>query len=456
MDGTVILADDDRTIRTVLTQALTRAGCRVHATGSLTTLMRWIEEGRGDLVITDVILPEGNGLEAIPRIHELRPDLPVIVISAQNTITTAIEAERVQAWDYLPKPFDLPDLMKRVSRALAARGRRPAPAAPRAAEALAELPLIGRTDPMQQLYRMLARVLNADLPVLVTGESGAGKTLVARILHDHSDRRGRPLLVVEPEDLLAAEGPAALAARARGGTLLIEEIADLPDPAQARLARLIDTLGGEGAPRVVATTQADPEEALAAGRLRQDLFYRLEGVRLEVPPLRQRLDDLPLLAEALLAEGAAGGELPARRLSAEALALMRRYSWPGNVRQLANVLRRAAALGRGPEITAAEMQSALAAEPRARREALRARGGLSETVAEELRAYFAAHGDLLPPPGVWHRVRAEVERPLIEIALEATGGNQQRCAELLGVNRNTLRKRIRELQIQVTRRRNLV
>ena len=197
MDGTVLVADDDRTIRTVLTQALTRAGCKVHATSSLMTLMRWVEEGKGDLVISDVMMPDGNGLEALPRISKLRPGLPVIVISAQNTIMTAIQAAEAEAYDYLPKPFDLPDLMKRSARALDVKRR----AAPRATpapliDAGEDLPLVGRTAAMQALYRLVARVMNTDLAVLVTGESGTGKSLIARAIHDFSDRRGQPFVEI--------------------------------------------------------------------------------------------------------------------------------------------------------------------------------------------------------------------------------------------------------------------
>ncbi len=173
MDGTVLIADDDRTIRTVLTQALTRAGCRVHATGSLAQLLRWVEEGRGDLVITDVMMPDGNGIDMIPAIRKARPDLPVIVISAQNTIVTAIRATEAAAFDYLPKPFDLPDLMARAGQALSRRLRKsdpaPAPAAPETGADPA-LPLIGHAPSMQNLFRMVARVLNADLPCRTLAE----------------------------------------------------------------------------------------------------------------------------------------------------------------------------------------------------------------------------------------------------------------------------------------------
>ncbi len=226
MDGTVLVADDDRTIRTVLTQALTRAGCKVHATSSLMTLMRWVDEGKGDLVISDVMMPDGNGLETLPQITEKRPGLPVIIISAQNTIMTAIQATEKDAYDYLPKPFDLPDLMKRAARALDQKRRvqpprsattgTPATAIPAQQE---DLPLVGRTPAMQALYRLVARVMNTDLPVLVTGESGTGKSLIARAIHDFSDRRTLPFVIATAGDLEGMDGPSALAARARGGSI---------------------------------------------------------------------------------------------------------------------------------------------------------------------------------------------------------------------------------------------
>ena len=241
MDGTVLVADDDRTIRTVLTQALTRAGCKVHATSSLMTLMRWVEEGMGDLVITDVIMPDGNGLDALPRIARLRPGLPVIVISAQNTIMTAIQATEAEAFDYLPKPFDLPDLMKRSASAL--EQKRHTPKAAPLREAADDLPLVGRTPAMQALYRLVARVMNTDLSVLITGESGTGKSLLARAIHDFSDRRTMPFVVAQGSDLAGIDGPATLLSRARSGSIVFDEVADFNDDAQARAVRMLDMLG---------------------------------------------------------------------------------------------------------------------------------------------------------------------------------------------------------------------
>ena len=294
MDGTVLIADDDRTIRTVLTQALTRAGCRVHATGALAQLQRWVEEGRGDLVITDVMMPDGNGIDMIPAIRKARPDLPVIVISAQNTIVTAIRATEAAAFDYLPKPFDLPDLMGRAGQALSRRARKPEPAPGLAPEGLADpgLPLIGHAAAMQNLFRMVARVLNADLPVLVAGEAGVGKTVIARSLHELSDRRDAGLAVLTSADL-SEEAIHRAGERASGGTLLIEDPASFDAAAQARLIGLIETWEAmpsrAGMPRLVSTAGADPQADVAAGRLRADLYYRLAGVTMTVPPLRARV-----------------------------------------------------------------------------------------------------------------------------------------------------------------------
>ena len=455
MDGTVLVADDDRTIRTVLTQALTRAGCRVHATSSLMTLMRWVEEGKGDLVISDVIMPDGNGLEMLPQIAKLRPGLPVIVISAQNTIMTAIQAAEAEAFDYLPKPFDLPDLMKRSARALDMKRRMPkAAAAPR--QAVDDLPLVGRTPAMQALYRLVAKVMNADLPVLISGESGTGKSLIARAIHDFSDRRSLPFVVAQGGDLGGMEGISTLLARAKGGSLVLDEVSDFDDDAQARLVRMLDVMG-DHSPRIMATTQVDLAARLEAGQFRKDLFYRLGGVTLHVPPLRERVEDIPLLAEHFLARGErdTGSQ---RRLSPDAMAVVRAFPWPGNVRQLENTLKRLLVTATEPEIAKAEVETTLGGA----QAAASPRGGviegekLSASVARHLKRYFDLHGGQLPPDGVYDRILREIEVPLIEIALDATAGNQAKCADLLGINRNTLRKKITDLDIRVTRRRKLM
>ena len=454
MDGTILVADDDRTIRTVLTQALTRAGCKVHATSSLMTLMRWVEEGKGDLVISDVIMPDGNGLDALPRISKMRPGLPVIVISAQNTIMTAIQAAEAEAFDYLPKPFDLPDLMKRSAKALDQKRRAPKVVVP-AREAGDDLPLVGRTPAMQALYRLVARVMNTELAVLVTGESGTGKSLIARAIHDFSDRRTLPFVVAQAADLAGIDGPATLLSRARGGSIVFDEVADYDADTQARVVRMLDMLGDK-APRVMATSQNDLSSRMDAGQFRQDLYYRLGGVSLHVPSLRERVEDIPLLAEHFLTKGERDlGTV--RRLSQGASDLVRAYSWPGNVRQLENTIRRLLVTASETEIARAEVEQVLGQQPSP--EPLAGAGAgdkLSASVARHLKRYFDLHGGQLPPAGVYQRILREVELPLIEIALDATAGNQAKCADLLGINRNTLRKKITDLDIRVTRRRKLM
>ena len=455
MDGTILVADDDRTIRTVLTQALTRAGCKVHATSSLMTLMRWVEEGKGDLVISDVIMPDGNGLDALPRIAKMRPGLPVIVISAQNTIMTAIQAAEAEAFDYLPKPFDLPDLMKRSARALEQKRRAPKPVIAAPSERVEDLPLVGRTPAMQALYRLVAKVMNTDIPTLITGESGTGKSLLARAIHDFSDRRTLPFVVAQASDLQGIDGPANLIMRAKGGSVVFDEVGDYDDDTQARVVRTLDMLGDK-APRVMATSQVDLQARMEAGNFRQDLYFRLGGVTLHVPALRERVEDIPLLAEHFLQRGERDFGAP-RRLSAEAREAIRLHNWPGNVRQLEIAIGRLLVTANDSEISKAEVSAVLGQQPAA--EPLKGQiepDKLSASVARHLKRYFDLHGGQLPPAGVYQRILKEVETPLIEIALDATAGNQAKCADLLGINRNTLRKKITDLDIRVTRRRKLM
>ncbi|AXC50854.1 response regulator [Paracoccus suum] len=480
MDGTVLIADDDRTIRTVLTKALTRAGCRVHATGSLAQLVRWVEESRPDLVITDVVMPDGNGIDLIPALHRARPDLPVIVISAQNTIVTAVRAQGANAFDYLPKPFDLPELMARARAALERRGRaRPAADAPAGSDEVAgadpAMPLVGRAPSMQALFRLVARLLDADLPVLIAGEAGSGRSTLARSLHELSARRDAPLIRLSPADSSEAAFARARAAGDSGGTLLVEDPAGFDAGGQARLSALLEALAdAPQPPRVLSTMGPDPRAALAEGRLRSDLYWRLAGAVLDVPALRERIDDIPALARHLLARAAVQG-LPKRGLGDDAAAALRAHAFPGNVRELENMMSRLALTAQGPEITPAEVNAALAEAGPQRRTtpaphpAPRAavapptaktdQGGvthLSEAVEAQLRRYFDLHGEDLPPAGLYDRVLAEIERPLIELTLAATGGNQLRAADLLGINRNTLRKKVTTLNIGVTRPRRLM
>lgn len=451
MDGTILVADDDRTIRTVLTQALTRAGCKVHATASLVTLIRWVEEGKGDLIITDVVMPDGNGLTALPAIGRMRPDLPVIVISAQNTMMTAIQASEASAFDYLPKPFDLPDLMKRVARGLerkrhASTGQAQPVIAPARGSDDA-MPLVGRSAPMQALYRSVARIKDTDLPILVVGPSGSGKSILARAIHDLSDRADQPYVTLSAAEVMDDAGAARAIAGAGRGTIVLESLSDFSADAQARAVRLLDAVPTGGA-RIIATS------ANGAGGLREDLFYRLSGVTLALPPLADRTQDIPLLARHFLARNDAGREVDLTEAVADRL---RTHPWPGHVRQLENAMRHLALIA--PDISAltvADLEPVLGrpVQPAPSQAADGERMG--DAIARHLRRYFDLHGDALPPTGLYDRVLHEMELPLLTLALEATGGNQAKCADLLGINRNTLHKKIVTLDMRVTRRRKLM
>ncbi len=471
---TILVADDDRAIRLVLDQALGRLGYNVRSTDKAATLWQWIGEGEGDLVITDVLMPDGNGLDLIPGIRQRRPDLRIIAMSAQNTLLTAVRAAERGAFDYVAKPFDLNQLMGLVERALSRPLAVEKPSDPSAEN----LPLIGRSPAMQEIYRIMARLMATDLTVTIFGESGTGKELVARALHDYGKRRRGPFVGINmaaiPRELIESElfghekgsftGAVGRSIgrfeQAAGGTLFLDEIGDMPMEAQTRLLRVLQqgeftTVGGrlpiKADARIIAATHRDLRQAVRQGQFREDLFYRLNVVPIRLPPLRERSADIIDLARHFLAEAAGPGG-SAKALDAQAQQRLRDHSWPGNVRELENLMRRIAVLYSqsviGADIVEAELASSLS--PGAD-EVLPRSESLSEATERHLRQYFTAHQPRLPASGLYERVLREIERPLLGIALEATRGNQIKAAELLGINRNTLRKKISELGIEILR-----
>jgi two-component system nitrogen regulation response regulator GlnG len=475
MGATILVADDDRAIRTVLNQALGRLGHDVRMTGEASTLWRWVADGEGDLVITDVVMPDENGLDLIPRIKRVRPDLRIIVMSAQSTLLTAVKAAERGAFEYLPKPFDLRELVGIVERALSA----PPTAAPAAPDEVEEqLPLIGRSPAMQDIYRAIARLMGTDLSVMITGESGTGKELVARALHDFGKRRSGPFVAINmaaiPRELIESElfghekgaFTGALSRsigrfeQAKGGTLFLDEIGDMPHEAQTRLLRVLQegeytSVGGRvpirADVRIVAATHRDLSQLIRQGGFREDLFYRLNVAPIRLPPLRERPEDIPALVRHFASLAAREG-LPAKRLDDAALQRLQRYRWPGNVRELENLVRRLAALYPQEVIGADAIAAELAEEVAEETPAEAPNGeGLAAAVERHIVDYFAAHRGTLPAAGLYDRVLREIERPLIAATLGATRGNQIKAAHLLGLNRNTLRKKIRELDIPVVR-----
>ena len=451
MPGTILVADDDQSIRTVLEQALARANYVVRSTGNAATLYNWVLEGLGDIILTDVVMPDENGLDLLPRIKKIRPELPVVVMSAQNTLLTAIKATERGAYDYLPKPFDLKVLLQVVERALS----KPKKAAKRSGaeeEDETKTPLIGRSPAMQEIYRVLARLMGTDLTVLVSGESGTGKELVARALHEYGKRKGA---------FTGADSRAiGRFEQAQGGTLFLDEIGDMPIEAQTRLLRVLQqgeytTVGGRTAirtdVRIVAATNRDLRQFVRQGLFREDLYYRLNVVPLRLPPLRERAEDIPDLVRHFLAQAMEEG-LPVKSIDKESLEALKKHKWPGNVRELENLVRRLAALYSDDVINLSVIQQEL--QPQEIDDTEEITGSdesLGMAVERHVAKYFAAHSGSLPPSGLYERVIREVERPLLSLSLEATNGNQIKAADLLGVNRNTLRKKIRELDIQVVR-----
>jgi two-component system nitrogen regulation response regulator GlnG len=460
----VLVIDDDASIRTVIAQALRRAGHDVTTADSLAAADRALAAGPPEVLVTDVVLPDGDGLEHVRGVAERFPDLPVIVLSARNTLSTAVRANEAGAYEYLPKPFDLDALTLAVAAAAARRGGRNEQVG---IEEDGGLPLLGRSPAMQAVYRVIARVVGTDLTVLIMGESGTGKELVARALHDLGPRRAAPFVAINmaaiPRELIEAElfgyergaftGAAQRTAgrfeQAAGGTLFLDEIGDMPLEAQTRLLRVLQQ--GEFNPvgalrpvradvRIVAATNRDLAGQVAQGAFREDLFYRLNVVPIALPPLRERRDDVALLARRFLDDAAAQG-LPRRHLDPAAADALTLHDWPGNVRELENLMRRLAVLSRDEVICPEAVRAMLGggfAEPE-----------LSFDVAVRtlLDRLERADPALLDSGRLYDRVLAEVERPLIMAMLKRHTGNQLRTAKALGLNRNTLKKRMDSLGI---------
>ena len=460
MDGTILVADDDRTIRAVLTQALTRAGCKVRATGSIETLWRWIDEGDGDVVISDVNLPDGDGLEMLPAIKRKRKDLPVIIISAQNTVITAIKASELGAYDYLPKPFDLKKLLSKVNKALSNQGTNNNIIQQDGAVDQ-ELPLIGSSPLMQDVYRFLARVLHTDLSTIITGESGTGKDLLAHTMHDLGPRAPMDFVRINISSsnidkiegtLIGGKEDLNISPASKSSTIYFDEISEMSDETQLQLLDLLrsDAVISKNY-RFISSSRLSLQNLISQGIIREDLFYRLNVVNINLPPLRDRVGDIPDLTKHFLQQSALSG-MPKKVISAKAIQLLQNAPWAGNIRELENFINSLVVLISDEEITPNHVEENLNLIPSVNSNELDADNGkLSSSVEKHIKRYFDLHGDSLPPPGLYNRILKEIELPLIALSLSATRGNQIKTSELLGINRNTLRKKIKDLDIVVTR-----
>ena len=460
MSARVLLVEDDRSIATVIGEALREEGHDVIICTEVARRDALLAEGHYDVMLTDVVLTDGDGLASMAAVRARAPGMPVIVLSAQNTLDTAVRASESEAFEYFPKPFDLDELVRAVGQAVAQAGTHPT----KPGEPPQGLPFIGGSPAMQGVYRMITRVLRNDLTVLVTGESGTGKELVAEAIHELGHRRTGPLVAVNaaaiPRDLIESElfghekgaftGAIAQAIgkfeQAQGGTLFLDEIGDMPAEAQTRLLRALQSgrirrVGGRQEiavdVRIVAATNRALEPMIAAGTFREDLFYRLNVVPIRLPPLRERREDIAALARHFLAQAEAEG-LPRRGIDAEAIAALSARSWRGNVRELRNAVFRLALLTREKVIDRLTVEDALGREPEPAAGVAPPHG-----LVAALEAWIAAEA---PADGtVYHRALAELERPLFDHALRRTGGNQIAAARLLGINRNTLRKHLADL-----------
>ncbi|MDF7773920.1 nitrogen regulation protein NR(I) [Sphingomonas sp. AOB5] len=469
--GTVLVVDDDAAIRTVVAAALKREGHRVTTAGSIAEFRREFRLAMPEVLVTDVVLPDGNGLDLVASLLTEHPDLPVIVFSAQNTLATAVRATEVGAFDYLPKPFDL-DVLAQAVRGAIAKGRRRPSAMPDIEEG-AGPSLIGRSPAMQDVYRVIARVVSNDLTVLVSGESGTGKELVAKAIHDLGQRRRAPFVALNmaaiPRELIEAElfghergaftGAAARVAgkfeQAAGGTLFLDEIGDMPMDAQTRLLRVLQsgeftTVGGartiRADVRIVAATNKDLSALVNIGQFREDLFYRLNVVPVALPALRERRQDVALLARHFLDRAVEDG-LPRKHLDKDAVTVLETYDWPGNVRELENLMRRIAALSRDEWIDAAGIRRALGEANMGNAPVAVRDEGIEAAVRARLERIAIEEPQSLDDGTLYDRIIGEVERPLIEAMLSRHGQNQLRAARSLGINRNTLRKRLDTLGI---------
>lgn len=465
----ILIIDDDDQLRKSFEKLLIEEGYAVQSAPSGETGLKRIKEAIPDLVILDMRLPGMNGLEVFQAIHEIEPKLPVIIMTAYGTTETAIEATKMGAFDYLLKPFDIPEMLGVIEQALdASRFMRSPVDMDATPDKATREAIVGRSKPMQDVYKAIGRVSPTDATVLIRGESGTGKELVARAVYQHSLRASKPFLVINcvaiPENLLESElfgyekGAFTGASHRRvgkieqadGGTVFLDEIGDMPATIQAKILRLLqerslERLGGrETIPvdvRIIAATNRDLEKALAQGRFREDLYYRLKVVTISLPPLRERSTDIPCLTEYFLSRYAAEVGMDNPGLTEEAQSMLSSLSWPGNVRELANTIQKMLIFSRGTPLCPEEITRAVSGTiPGKRKDGQDGEAAIRQWVRKALSSQTGGNTF----DGCMDRFAAV----LISEALNLTGGNRSRAARLLNLSRPTLHSKIEKYHLK--------
>ena len=470
MEGNVIIADDDRSLRMILAQALSRAGCKVRATGTLSTLWRWLEDGEGEVLVTDVMMPDGDTIELIPRIKKKRPDMPIIVMSAKNNLNTAMRANQFGAYQYLPKPFDLKDLVSSVNTAIKLRTS----SSPELKDNLSSndnhlednLPIVGSSPVMQNIYRILSKVINTDFNILIEGKSGTGKNLIAQVLHDFGTRRDKRFLSVnlslmslnELQDIFSKNFSSQ--SDKNIGTLFLDEISNANFEVQNFILSFLNKRESSEKNyqdvKIISSSRKDLKELIENGKFREDLFYRLNEVSILIPLLDERLGDIPELAAHFLKEFSKSGMEP-KSLTKNSVELIKKKKWTGNVRELRNFIGRLSLVSNNEIIDEKITKHELSMITYEETDLNTLEGSkISKSLEIHLSHYFRSLGDSLPAPGLYQTVLKEVEIPLINLTLALCDGNQIKAANLLGINRNTLRKKIKDYDLVVTRGKKLM
>lgn len=468
--SSVLIIDDDDQLRRSFVKLLTEEGYSVASAPSGEAGLRLVQKEVPDLVVLDMRLPGMNGFETFQAIHEIEPKLPVIIMTAYGTTETAIEATKIGAYDYILKPFDIPEMLKVIGQALEAGRFMRSPvnmdAVPEAASGEA---IIGRSEQMQEVYKAIGRVSSTDATVLIRGESGTGKELVARAIYHHSLRANKPFHVINcvaiPETLLESElfgyergaftgathRRVGKVEQANGGTVFLDEIGDMPIGIQAKILRLlqerkIERLGGrETIPvdvRIIASTNRELETAIAANQFREDLYYRLKVVTIWLPPLRERKADIPLLTEYYISRYRAELGIDNPGITKEAKEMLTNYAWPGNVRELANTIQKALIFNRGAPISPDDIAPKIMQRDLGERD-------VSGTGDQAIRQWVQEALATGAEEKLFDSCMDRFASLIISEALNLTGGNRSQAAKLLGLSRPTLHSKIEKYRLKL-------